>query len=297
MAREENNQPQQTMPGEPVSETVDQEQPVHHSELINLGNSCYGNSVLQVLQHFQCEIGGDLLSEQSPLSIELTQLLNQMSASPRPISPENFFALCSQLSGGRWQGNAQEDSLEFLAFLIQNLLLRQSLLTRFVKVEKCQNVNCNFMLESPATGADFEICLLPIQQMTSDSVLFLDLFRTTESSVKKNSQKCPSCHKNLKSERLVIHPGQFSVFGIYRQNADNSKSKAKLIYNVLPEPYHLTDNPVSLVSHIGETCSGGHYISFARHGSWQMYNDSVVQNIIDPANMPGDITLVVTRNE
>ena len=161
-------------------------------------------SCISVLAHLRWRLMGRLFTHQTPLSEALDSLFTQASNSNRLVSPENFLAVCSQLSGGRWNGRVQEDAFEFLDFLLKELPLEPNLFTRFVKTEACSNVNCGFNIETPASGINDKFILLPILNIPSDEVLLMDLFNVTESLLKRRFLQCPSCHALTKSEKLSI---------------------------------------------------------------------------------------------
>ena len=57
------------------------------------------------------------------------------------------------------------------------------------------------------------------------------------------------------------------------------------------------DTPIGIVNHIGRSFVNGHYVSFARHDVWSLFNDSQVRQNVDPSfSEHGDISLIVTRN-
>ena len=64
----------------------------------------------------------------------------------------------------------------------------------------------------PQPGPDFNILPLPVQRVTADLILFLDLFRAVELAIKRFSLQCPECKRFSVTENLEVQQGKFNEF-------------------------------------------------------------------------------------
>lgn len=170
--------------------------------LTNLGNTCYMNAALQCVRsveeltkyflagEWESELNRDnVLSHNGDVAAAYAQLLKEIYKEPAPnsVSPRQFKATIGRYSTG-FSGYGQQDSQEFLGFLLDGLQEDLSRIKKKPYIEKPDSTD--EMVNDPEAIRQMAEKVWDITKKRDDSVI-ADLF----TGLYKSTLVCPECQK------------------------------------------------------------------------------------------------------
>jgi hypothetical protein len=195
----------------PSSSLVQDSQSVYWSNgLPNMGNTCYINSVLQILRHVFEGLNFVLTSKGSYSSI-IRSLFDEMKSA---IEIDGTYReLLAKIHYDGWTRSAQRDAKEFLLFIIKKLkdegnTLLSSIFTSNVK--KIHHVRCYYHDEIQTFDDN-----LTIVTMTTASFQSSFAKKLNNSATKIMDYQCPKCERPAHCEEEIrSEPSKVAIFYI-----------------------------------------------------------------------------------
>merc|ERR1712032_37394 len=277
----------------------------HYFGLVNFGNTCYSNSVLQAL--YFCRPFREKVLEykaknkrtKETLLTCLADLFYSIVTQKRKvgtIAPKKFIARLRK-EKVEFDNYMQQDAHEVLIFLINHINeiivgeqpapaktlgpgqtsrpnespptwindIFQGILTSETRCLNCETV----------TSKDEEFCDLSIDVDQNTSVTScLRNFSSTETLCSDNKFKCDTCssyqeaHKRMRVKKLP------TILELHLINTSDDAVNPDRMYDL-----------VAVAIHCGSGPNRGHYISIVKsHGFWLIFDDDIVDKI-DPATI------------
>ena len=278
----------------------------HHAGLINKGNTCYANAILQAFSVVPL-LWSQRLSESSQLSpllksISLNMSLLKRSASP--VDPSNFLrALVRTYSltrSTRFNCNSQQDVPEVLRVILDELKGTSTLAADIFCTTIRTTVTCDVCFTSSVTEDKREMLILPPKKHISSSI---EQLLQAESLSGGNRWFCPLCSsfQNSCRETSIVSCGSVLILQLLRySNTNNNIVKDISFVNCLPSENHFLSIPiqttdsvsfsneyslVATINHSG-TLHAGHYWAFIKDivsNTWSKCNDRSVLKVNYPA--------------
>ena len=170
--------------------------------LLNIGNSCYMNTSIQILLHCQFFINKLTNDPEKPITNSLYNLLNLMiKDSNTKISPISF-KLIFEKKHSDYEGKRQHDSIEFTRILLDDISIENNISKQNIIYEELITKN------KSSHELDKEFDLLYRKRENS---FIIDLFYNQI----LNTFKCKCNHENYSLEKIIDIPLLFSNYLMY----------------------------------------------------------------------------------
>ncbi len=268
--------------------------------LNNLGNTCFFNSVLQLL--YQCTVFNKLIlynNISGKLINFYTNFITQYATSNNSFSPNQIINYVSHFLGRN--NYQQEDAEQYLNFMIDMMIEEMNNWTKTNLIENSTIINKSITLKELINN----IFTINIEKKihcpncryiskTNDSInkLYLSINSTNdlnqlvsqylnETLDDKNRWKCDKCNKNVNAiiKRNIIQLPKYLIIVLKRYSNNNSKinTEVNMSDNLLinGKEYYMR----GIIYHSGIT-NGGHYVYYGlKSNNWMIYNDASIQNV------------------
>lgn len=277
------------------------------SGLNNLGNTCFFNSILQLL--YQCTVFNKLILSNrfDELLINIySDFLRAYASSAKTFSPVNIVNYVSHALGR--SGARQEDAEQYLNYIIDNMIDELKIWTKKNNMEHTHIIDKNILLtdlinnlftikmkkhiicphcnNQSISNDDNNKLYLSIDGADNDqnlnNLLSKYLIETLDD---ENKWNCAKCNKDVNAiiKREIIKLPKYLIIVLKRYTNNNQKINTKImmttefIFN--KRIYYLR----GFIHHSGST-NGGHYTYYGNKGDindtkWYIYNDSSVCEI------------------
>ena len=284
-SKETCNSPSSLSSPKQTNKSVSNTKSVRPVGFINKGNTCYANSILQILSVVP-NLWSRVPSESNALSPMLQAIRLNMAVkknSTKPVDPSNFlWALKRKLSiirGVPFDFNTQQDVAEILQVVLDEVkgisLAASHLICNTQKI----TVSCNTCFCSSVTEENLDIVTLPV---STDIQTSMNQFLKPEILSSQNKWFCPSCNLLSESTRgtciinsapiLIIQLCRFSNQGGQLAKNENffsctqSESNKDLTVPITIEDEVSFTNKCSLIATINHsgTLNRGHYWAFIK---------------------------------
>ena len=242
---------------------------------INLGNTCFLNSSLQILIHSTLFINNFLDDikiigiSQDTVTYEFFNLIMEINSSNKKIFSPNklissFINKCNLFSLGQ-QSDSQRFYRNFLIILEkeigpQNTCVRNTFVGTIENsnIYYCPDIFCKQKQKQNAIQQQYHDIVIPCQDKIS---LLEDLLKKTyELKFIKSSQKCAKCKNDLNFIRFAkIYPNDYIGFNIQSGEAQSRTLKSTLITIKIIKINEEVYEPYAINFHTGTSMDFGHY--------------------------------------
>ena len=288
--------------------------------LNNLGNTCFFNSVLQLL--CQATILNKLILSNSNVKGKFIDIYSEFlsnytsSSEKTTISPNKIIEHVSKIL--KREGYQQEDAEQYLNYIIDTLISELSVLDKHLYISS-KNMTLNNLINNLFTIQVNKVISCPNcnnKSVSNDNnnLLYLSIdnnantldelinnYLSEEILDDKNKWKCDKCKKsvNAKIYREIKRLPKYLIIVLKRYTNNNNKNNKEITI-----PQYINHNNKKLeqrgfIYHSGST-GGGHYVYYGnRNDKWYLHNDSSVHpvdnNQIYNISKFGYIYLFVTK--
>jgi len=240
--------------------------------IVNIGNSCYLNAVIQLLFNSPdfCK-----MVEKSGNELIINNIKNYFTNNNLSFNPMEIKALLDQRTI-LFKGNDQCDSSEVIIFLFDILNINNK--KNYFTIDTTINIKCKL-----------NDCLHQNEHVEKDLILFLPITTDLDSSYREykmyekleSSYRCDNCNNNTISRKKIVTSNWPNNLIIVLKRFDINMRKNN---NMVEVPL-LWRHDYKLVGGIihGGNMNGGHYIYYGyENNNWYIANDS---NIIKVNNI------------
>lgn len=264
-----------------------------HCTLLNKGNTCYVNVIIQTLRLMQT-FWADTSAKPSPLSLAFRNIVAKMDSNSC-VDPSPFLSSLEKslrTSGNRDFANfnihAQQDVMEILDHILNEVSVSH-LSKRTISIRCSTEISCDTCYNSLTTDDIALILKLPV---LSDTQRSLNSILISEPLAGDNAPFCHFCgtKKDSESKVSIIDVGSFFIVQLLRFDVvDGAWCKNTVPVNCLPYldvPIRIDEEVIcnrkfelfAVICHSGNKDSG-HFTVLIRDevcGSWLKYNDRAV---------------------
>ena len=270
--------------------------------LINLGNTCFLNSILQILVHSPIFISNFLNDmnkfkpNQNTLAYSLFNLLMNIYSKEREFfAPYDFFEIfLKKCHLFRW--GEQSDSQRFFSNLVSileaeigpsNTCIKNVFEVVFIIRNQfyCDNIYCGKINYQNENQQKMFVIFASVSDESKESPINELLWNTYKEKIKQSNKICNNCGKNL-----ILKRGSFFNFNKYLfiniQKVDIetrmlNKTKIKIGDICLDQKNNIHYTPYAINLHNGGM-DFGHYYSYVKinsnknkseDGEWYLFND------------------------
>ncbi len=238
--------------------------------IINIGNSCYANSAIQLL--FSSKIIRSLSKRIPELHNEMIQYEQMLKYNPKTIKK-----IVSQRNK-IFENYNQQDSFEFILYYL-TLLDEKDLMNTF-GIQTTINIKCKLLsCLHESQHNEYELFLqLPVTREFTDLSSLYRLYKSNEILKDDNAYKCDKCNKKTIARKKIITSKWPDNLIIILKRFDNNMKKNNTPIDIPLEWRHSYTLKGGII-HSG-SFNGGHYIYFGKEDNkWFEANDEHIREI------------------
>lgn len=295
--------------------TDDESEALHHHGvprgLLNLGNTCYMNAVIQTLYSVQAFRNLIVNSAtRKGLCHELQKLFKEMQSSISPVSPTSFKSTFSKYQN-KFFGLRQQDAQEFLRYLMNGLqdelnsiqqkprhsarpaspksadqawrqyreTVDDSPLVDLLVGLLCSTICCSICRSTSNCWAPFWDLSLPLTRSNSQDRLseVINNFIAEETLDGDERPTCSKCKIATKSTKRISFSKLPQVLVLHLKKFSNDGYKLSSPEVIIEKKIRLNNINYQIqacISHHGHSSCSGHYTSHCKYdGKWFHFND------------------------
>mgnify|MGYP001446571399 CR=1 FL=1 len=258
---------------------------------INLGNTCYLNSGLQMIIQNQdlCNIVTALKSKSEMLSKFSDFIEEYYNGQSKPLKPKFIKNLVSE-KNSIFSGFNQQDSSEFIVFLLELLNTEinkytenKNIIDKIFEIEittstKCKVLSCLNVSENKQNST---ILILDVNEECNN---LDDCYNLSKSKIKLDGDEkyfCEKCKKKrIASQRKDITKWPKNLIVWIRRYQQKGTKLSKFSQEILvPVEWRSNYHLKGIVFHSG-SLYGGHYIYAGKvNDKWYLFNDATVSEL------------------
>ena len=270
--------------------------------LLNLGNSCYFNSVLQCLYHCPTFKGAIETVTLEALSIAVVKQLQMLFVDMGAVSHFDYINPTKCLTAamnipkckraGMKVNGPQQDAGEFLVHLLEHLEEKWKSLSdifegEFVSTHTCQHCFYTIIKHQP-----FKLFTLQMDLPSMLEIKKLNLYKLMnyfQRATILDGYGCPYCRTQNSTQKeitlnalprvLVIVLSRFRGL-IKLDKYVGFPAQLSIKYTTDENEYNAMYRIMGIVVHIGPSIASGHYIAYVRsEEKWFKMNDNIVSEV------------------
>ena len=202
--------------------TVQREKVIErHASFINKGNTCYANSILQILStipSFWCQ-GSSESGPISPLAKAISLNLSLLKKRSSAIDPSNFLIvlqnLISKKTNRPFNVNSQQDVPEILQFILDELKGTSIIADNIISTSLISTETCVVCFTESKEETKHDIIRLDLSNSIRSS---FEIFLSSKNFIGENGSFCNMCSTLQDSERTIriSNCGSILIFHLIR---------------------------------------------------------------------------------